>query len=389
MKPNKVIYIVFLSIIVIFTIQAQENTNLRDVYFDAKSNQILKVYFEKGDEYYIQEGPYKTYPKVDFFLTVEFQNKTQITLARNEQVIGVSYGLMLTKTVDPVTLNNSFKSYKIKSNRFEIISVIQLTGELSSSICENGTIIITDEWESFGTTINIYNSKLILLNSFNPFKNGFTNSRFISNGNKIISLVGNENIKRTKYFEINTSSGKIELESQLDTYMNPVKLLKVNDILTAVESTRIIGIKQSKIIWSKEVTLPTYDISGNSKESILYYFTDNKLTKISAIDGVILAEIDLSKLYNHPISEGKMLRPVQYYSDEKSGDFLFILAESNKGKLDYNIQTKNPQIFTLNSMGSIYENKELYELNPGKIYNIDIHNNKIRILSENQTIILK
>lgn len=385
---KKISPLLLLLFAITFSINAQNNGLFKMYLFDNVSNQFLKVFENKSDVYNIEQGHYKGFPTIDYTTTIVFQNGTKKILEKNELVISTSNGNLITQIFDLTNSRTKICCYKISISSLMLLNKIEFEGEQQIDVLENGAIIISDQWELYGTIIGIYDSQLKLLNNFKPYEIGFKNAVFTASENKIISIVSKEEEKlETKYFEIDAASGKVIMQKELEANLNPVKILSFGNKTFVIENNKTTALTSGELTWEKNIVLPNYDIVCDASQNALYYFTRNNFVKISATNGNELFSKNLSEIYgNKSDTTNLMIRPIAFKTSFNNVNTFILLAETNAGILLNTNPKLNPKLFLIDVSGNLLENKKtnLSSFNWADI--IETKDHKTKLITDKQQI---
>ncbi|MBK8450253.1 MAG: hypothetical protein IPL42_09640 [Saprospiraceae bacterium] len=288
----------------------------------------------------------KGYPSVNSLSTILFQNGDELKMQNNELIIAISKGNLITRKNDIVNFKTYFSSYQITSNNLIVINQIEFEGHRKLDVLENGVIIISDEFELFGTEIGVYDINLKLLHEFSPVEGGYKNAAVTASGDNVSIIISKERGLGSKYLEIEATNGNIVFQKQIERNLNLVKILSYGKKLIIVEYNKVIFLNAGDVIWEKDIVLPNYDIVFNGSQNAIYYCTKDKLLKLSANDGSELFSKYFSEIYGDVTdTTNLMIRPIVFKTNNSSGKTLILLAETYGGPLLNTIPKLNPKLF--------------------------------------------
>jgi hypothetical protein len=353
--------IVFLSLLCLPAL-SQEDGILNQVYYIPESDQIIKVFEKTGDSYIISEGPYIGYPARDHTITVVFRDDVKKILEKDEFVEGYTDGNLITSKYDIRDGKTFVSCYAILKNDLSLKKSISFDGQQQVNVLKNRNIVVSDQYELYGTLFKVYNTQLQLLNTIIPFDAGFQSAHFSSSGDKIFAVVQQaESPFELKYMEIQPNNGSIIFQRQIENpQIDIVKILTVGKKMIIVGPTKLVGLSQGNISWTVDVTLPNYDIIVNQAQKLIYYCLFDKIETISADDGRIIHSINISDIYPESTQlKDQMIRPIIFQELSTHNKVILLLAETNKGMLTNESYKVNPKLYLIDEHGNVIEDKTL------------------------------
>ncbi len=356
-RTFRIIVLIDLYLFLYVSADAQEKVTFKQAAYDYKSDQIIKIYEKSGNVYMIENGPYKDYPTVDHYNIIRFPNGFEKELKKNEFIEGIMGEHLFTCTYNYITNVTDVSLYLLTLGNLSFVKKIEFNGEQKVTI-HKSTILISDQYEQYGTSINIYDNQLQLLNQINPFENGFEQSVSTSLGNNIIIIAKQSGPNNNfKYIELNSNTGIITFEKLLQNLnIDIVRLIPVGTKIIAVDPFKIIAIEAGNISWERMVTLPNYDILANEALNAIFYCSKNEIFQISAEDGRLLSVVGFPTSPSNKIeSEKCMIRPVVFKEIPGRTETVILFAEADPGILSCTSLKKNAKLFFIDKKGSLNE----------------------------------
>lgn len=331
----------------------KSNKNVIETYLNPNSGDFLQLFEEESQLVKIQKSQFAGYTTFKAQHGFILPNGNEFMLQKNEALIANVNEYFLTSTVNYENDWKEFANYQHINGNMELVGVSgHYSVEGSQYLMDNGLIIITDESEGFGTYVDIYNKKFDTLNSYTPFKDGYSNGLFASNEKMIVGVfegIGDGMVKMVFFSPFN---GKVVSERiiPLSTSFQLLQTTKENILIYGSTTLTCLNFN-GEIVWDKTILLPNFDIYNNGER--IFLFTNTELVSITAKTGVINWREDLKKLSNISSmpSATETIRPTAINIDENFIDVIF--SQTRKGTLTYSDKKLNSQFVRLNVKGEI------------------------------------
>ena len=205
----------------------QEPKKIRKAFMDNKTGKFYRVFIDKisSDKDNV----------VSITNGILLENGEQIILSENEEVIGISQNVLSTFKIDPD--RTEIKNYKIIGSNLVLnrSRKLDFKSYYVSKIHER--IIVSDEFEGYGSIFNIYSQDLNVITSYIPFESGFSFSAIVGDENKTVVYTSSiKNPEVTKLSAIN-NDGKILFEKMITTgKIVPKQVYLVGDFILTYSS---------------------------------------------------------------------------------------------------------------------------------------------------------
>lgn len=301
-------------------------------YLDG-SGQLLRLFRDNQGLEKITSGSFAglQYAKTtDGFV---FSDGSTFTLPPMVRVLSVVGNQVLTRRRDPESEGIIFETHDLILKKFITRNSSQIpTLEVSASQLTNGTIIIDDFSEGYGTYLKIYNSSLKLINDYKPFDKGYSDMAMSSVGNLVVAVfTSNNNEKQAAIF--NTTTGRLVNEGRLGTTLDVRQVIAFEDafVLFDGDSMDAFSMTGSRL-WSKSgISTPGFDIFSDNTNA--YFFTSSDIVCVEGRSGTIRWTKPLSSMLSNARTSNPdhRIRPVNFTIND--GEPGFVLAMMPRGTI--------------------------------------------------------
>ena len=162
--------------------------SIKDIYFIPGEEEVVRL-TSKPIYSNTKSGNQNTPSEmVSVSQSLIFSDGIKINLIKNETLVDLKENFLVTEQrISEVKDEKIVRNYIIKNKKITLIGQIKIGLEKNIFLLNNGNIIVTDEFELYGKSIQIYDSTLNLISSLTPFReNGYSNVSFYENQDKII-----------------------------------------------------------------------------------------------------------------------------------------------------------------------------------------------------------
>jgi hypothetical protein len=346
-------------------IKAQKNLSILSKFQAPQTNRVVTESFVVKGEYLrifemqhgtkkLTQGPYsglEVMEKQQGFITVK--NK-EFLLRKNEIILEARADKILTEEYDHNKGGNVLRTYEISNdNLLPVGSLAFQFTEGSHYLMENGTVIVTDESEGYGTYATFFSNQFSELSIYKPFESGFSSANFAASGTKIIGLFTGVN-REFKLAIFQAHSGRLLNEGFIDLTIDPQMIFSFNDNLLVYSSGNLICLDlMGKTLWKKDLILPNFDVFSDGGKSI-YAFTDQELQSIDLNSGSIKWKKSYDALIpaGNKLSVSQIRRPISFVVSDDS-KVNFVLSIAKRGSLLYSDIKQNSQFIRIDTTGNI------------------------------------
>lgn len=378
------------------------------VFSQNKEREYSDISFEKEvqlNTYYDSEMGLYLIEEVKYSRSNLYLNGNKIgTLSSDEIVIGFSNNFLYTsKTVEDegkkISKYQTNGALPIKLLNEKIISHEHVITKIS-----DGNLIITDDYEGYGTLVELFDNNLKSQITFYPFEKGYYSSEIIIENNiadVFCSSVSSNSQSIVKYakFDINSKQMLIEKIVSLpnsDLWIKKAYKIKNGFILycSSLQNSSdrtIVKINNSgDMMWYKNNLLPMFHKGVGVVESNI----DNKLFLITGKRNLVIVNSNSGEEYNRINLDEKVDTPFNSMSEISSittdlkGSIIFFI-----GKLDWD--EKNINTFSYRDNSILICNIEKEKFNSFKVKGefkkpkLKVDGTQLLVLSQNKDLIIE
>ena len=185
--------------------------------FDVQaSGNLIQILSKESNTRTIDQGSYKNVPIQIKQQSLLLPNGKTVDLSENEIFIGASNSSFFTEKNNFETYDREINIYKIGSDKIQKIKSLSTDSEGKTTTLENGILIVSDEYEGYGTKVDIYSGHGNLLLSYKPYDSGFKHAVFTSYQDFIFGCFESNDEASLKIIKFSTLTNKKEYETELD-----------------------------------------------------------------------------------------------------------------------------------------------------------------------------
>ena len=331
----------------------KSNKKIIATYLSKSSDNFLQLFEGESRTSKIQTGVYAGLNHREMNQGFILPNGAEFRFRKNEGIVAFENEYFLTKIVDYERGNTELSIYEVANGSLQLLG--RKTHHLiegSHHLMDNGLVIISDESEDFGTSIELYTKNYEKLNSYTPFQNGFSRGLFANNDKVIVGVFKSDSDETVKIVFFSSFTGKV-LNERIIQLSTSLQLLKsANEYFLIYGSGILTCLNLSgEILWDRPFVLPNFDIYNNGGN--VFLFTKAELISLTTRSGNINWRQDLKRLSNIssiPLAS-QAIRPTAVRVGENSIDVIFSLTR--KGTLTHSDKRLNNQFVRLNINGDI------------------------------------
>lgn len=255
--------------------------------FNAPSKSGLIQVLSKDEQLKtLDQGPYKNVPIQTKQQSLLFPDGKTIDLDNNEIFIGATDNTFFTEKNDFETLTKKVGFYAVQNDNVKKTKDISTSSEVSVSVLENGVLIISDEYEGYGTEVTLYSPQGAPILSYTPYEMGFKHAVFTSHNQFIHGCFESNDESLLKVIKFNILNKQQEYEREINSDDFGLSLIDASNSSIVLYGFKglIMLDKIGNVRWRKnDVVLPHFNLALS--DDILFLATQEDIFNINVKDG--------------------------------------------------------------------------------------------------------
>ena len=325
--------------------------------FNTQSNgKLIQVLSKESSTKVVDQGPYKNVPVHVKQQSLLLPDGKIVDLLESEIFIGASSNSFFTEKNDFETLEKEISIYKIESSQVQKIKSLSASSEGKTVTLENGILIVSDEYEGYGTTVDIYSDGGELLLSYKPYDSGFKHAVFTSHQDYVYGCFESGDESSLSLIKFNALTNKEEYETELD-----ISDFNLTTIVANENSAVIYGFdkliafdRDGKINWKREdIILPHFDLII-SDDDALFFATQNDIVSMSLKNGNTNWKQEIKNVYRTTNQNQKLsIRPIVFKLLNDGKSLGVVIGMAKRGNLTSSDIKYNSELEILDNRGNV------------------------------------
>ena len=331
--------------------------------FDVQaSGNLIQVLSKESNTRTIDQSSYKNVPIQIKQQSLLLPNGKTVDLSENEIFIGASNSSFFTEKNNFETYDREINIYKIGSDKIQKIKSLSTDLEGKTTTLENGILIVSDEYEGYGTKVDIYSGQGNLLLSYKPYDSGFKHAVFTSYQDFIFGCFESNDEASLKIIKFSTLTNKKEYETELDNDdFNLTTIVANNNSVVIYGFDELIAFDSNgKVKWKKDDTILPHFNLVISDDDALFLATQKNILSVNLKNGDTNWQQEIEGIY-HATSrdQGLSIRPIVFklLSDKKS--LAVVVGMTKRGNITSSDVKYDSELKILDSKGNIREEVKL------------------------------
>ena len=305
----------------------------------------------------LDHGPYKNVSVQTKQQSLLFPDGKSVDLDNNEIFIGATDNTLFTEKNDFEALTKKINFYSVQNNSVEKTRDISTSSEVTVSVLENGVLIISDEYEGYGTEATLYSPQGELILSYTPYEAGFKHAVFTSHNQFIYGCFESNDEDLLKVIKFNILNKQQEYEREINSDDFGLSLIAAsNNSIVLYGFKRLIMLdKVGNVRWRKNnIVLPHFNLALS--DDVLFLATQEDIFSMNVKDGSTNWKKRISDIYNTANQSQELsARPITFKILNDTKSLAIVIGMTKRGTLTPADIKYNAELVLLNHQGKLKE----------------------------------